>query len=627
MELDINTLISHNFQENVAYFQEKHPLVFQKLQEFELALEKQYYHKKYTLVYEDNAFDIIENSSSLSLYNKQAHHFAKLATKGINLDTQYETFQLLSDPLPQLANFFHIDKEKENLVKSFTKMIFFGVGLGIHLDDVATKTSAQTLLLVEDDLELFHTSLYTINYAKLALKYTLYFSIFDEKEIFEQTAQTFIDNQNFSNAYIKFFAMLHHNEEKIKIFHLLVSTQPYLRFSYIDLLKENIQAIKNTDAGYSFLSKTASLEHLNKPFILLAAGPSLEKNIEWLKQYQHSFYIVAISALLAYLEELSIKVDIIIHLDSMQGANIHFQKVQSFSYFQNSLVLCSSKTPESILQHFQKEQLLLFETGTRYKTDSLKPAAPCIGSLSFQLLLLLKVKKIFLLGLDLAIDKQSGATHSSSHSYKEKLSLSAIATEQESIDYKHSLISIQGNLTQEMFTTPHFLTSIESINLSTQFFKHSFQEIFNLSDGAKFTNIHALEIKKTNLKTIQKSPIVLKYTPLNQQDIQNLQIHLSVAKELYTQLSKYPKVSTQNQLTEQFKAIYSLIHKDIMLGEYEIYKILDLYIQTVFIQIFDRLNHYNKAIDIQKLHAFILNDMKKIIKIYTSTLERICKKI
>ena len=627
MGIDIHSLISHNFQENIAYFQKKHPLVFQKLQEFELALEKQYYHKKYTLVYEENAFDIIENSSSISLYNKQAHHFAALATKGIHLDTQNETFQLLSDPLPQLSNFFNTDKQKEHLVKSFAKIIFFGVGLGIHLEDVAKKISAQTLLIVEDDLELFHTSLYTINYAKLAHNYTLYFSIFEEKNIFEQTAQSFIDDQKFFNAYIKFFAMLHHNEEKIKIFHLLVASQASLRFSYTDLLKENIQAIKNIDKGYSFLSKTASLEHINKPFILLAAGPSLEKNIEWIKQHQDSFYIVAISALLAYLEKLSIKVDIIIHLDAMQGANIHFQKVQSFSYFQNSLVLCSSKTPESILQHFQKEQLLLFEVGTKYHIKSLKPAAPCIGSLSLQLLLLLRIKKIFLLGLDLAIDKQSGATHSASHSYKEELSLNAIATEQELIDYKHSLVSIEGNLTQEMFTTPHFLTSIDSINFSTQFLKHSFQKIFNLSDGAKFTNVQTLEIKKIDLKKIQKSPIVLKHIDLNKQDIQNLQMHLSVAHDLYIQLSQYPKVSTQNQLIKQLKEIYFLIHKDIMLSEYEIYKVLDLYIQTLFIQVFDRLNHYNKKTEIQKLHSFILNDMKKMIKTYTTNLERVCKKI
>ncbi|MDQ7068970.1 MAG: hypothetical protein Q9M40_13965 [Sulfurimonas sp.] len=43
---DINTTITQNFQDNIAYFEKEHPKVFEQLAALDNAIEKGYYQRK-----------------------------------------------------------------------------------------------------------------------------------------------------------------------------------------------------------------------------------------------------------------------------------------------------------------------------------------------------------------------------------------------------------------------------------------------------------------------------------------------------------------------------------------------------------------------------------------------------
>lgn len=620
-------LVEKNYYENITYFETYHENIYSKLSELEIAIDKGYYTPKYELIFENDSFDVIELSSNNSLYNKDESSYSSLATKSIDFTIEENCFKLINTINEEFYTLIDSKSPKQKEVQKLNKFIFFGLGLATHISPIIKKSHISSCLLVEDDLELFRLSLFTTNYKIISQKCILFFSIFDDNSQFLENAKVFLAHQSYYNSYIKFFAMLNHSEDKIKQFQLLISSQPHMMFLYKDLLLEDLKPLENFKENYTYLIKQKSFTKNKKPFLLLAAGPSLQKNIQWVQQQQANFFIVAISSILEYLREKDIQVDLIIHLDSLGGANVHFEKIQDYDFFNNALALFSSKTSSKILQKFNKEKLFLFETGTRYKLDSLKPAAPCVGSLSYQLLLLLGAKNIYFLGLDLAIDSISGATHSSSHSYSQELDISTTIENEHSIEYKKSLFSIAANFGMEVLTTPHFRTSIDSINQSTSYFKDKDQNVYNLSNGAKSNDITPLNINNIFINSDLNEKLSLDGSTFNENDKKNLNKRISQAKDLqdYLALIQKKDITNSDTFTKQFQEIYYKIKDEDKLIEYEVYKILDSYIEYSFPHIFNVLNRKNFDLDIAiliNLKNIVLSKMTSITDRYIFALEK-----
>jgi len=59
----------------------------------------------------------------------------------------------------------------------------------------------------------------------------------------------------------------------------------------------------------------------------------------------------------------------------------------------------------------------LFENGTNYKKNFGSFSAFCAGSATYMILLALGVKELFLLGLDLAVSRETLQTHSKEYKY------------------------------------------------------------------------------------------------------------------------------------------------------------------------------------------------------------------
>ncbi len=618
MGVDIHQTISLHFAQNIEYFEQNHPALFQKLLSFETALQEQYYTQRYNLVYENNQFEIIELSSNSAFYNYQSKLFVKTFLQSIDYSTQHNCFTLIQT-----------DQELPTSIATFDKSIFFGAGLSIHLPSFVENYTPQVLLIVENDLELFYNSLFTVNYKLLSHNTQLFFSVFEERDDFLQTSKAFLQYKSYLNSYIKFFPMLHHDDAKISEFQLAVTTQPHRSFSYTHLFEEMLKPINNILSGYPFLDKSSSCTNEQKPFLLLAAGPSLQTHILWLQAHQHNFTIVAVSAILAYLESNNIKVDIAVHLDTLGGASTHFQKIKSWNYFQDTTLLFSSKADSDFLDKIPQKNLMLFEVGTNYLTHSLKPSSPCVGSLSYQLLLLLQVPEIYLLGLDLAIDLQTGATHIEAHSYQKKLQTEQKQSKDQNISYKETLIDVEGNLQPKTKTTPHFLTSIEAINLSTHYLKQQTQHIYNMSDGAKFDHIPPVASTQIRTLTSTSTNATCKLTSTHfTQDDQLQAMHkITEAQHLSSTITAFKSFSlaTQEDCEMLTQKLYTLIKDDEKIKQFEIYKVLDLFIEN-HLAVFYLFVQHNQILQAQSfLNKTILQPILQILESYIQEVSKLCK--
>jgi hypothetical protein len=655
---DINTTITKNFNDNISYLEQNHPQLFSKLVALDNAVEHSHYKEKYELVYENGYFDVLEKKTNSYLYSKDSRIHASLAQESIDYTLEENLFEGFHKHTISLDDLERYEKEKpfvhhmsgfapiiyytdnkspkQKKLKNINKFIFFGVGLGLHISSIHKKIKSNVYLIVEDDLELFRLSLFVTNYKEISSEAILFFSVFEDNNQFFTTATNFLKTKYYHNHYIKYFHILSHGEEKIEQFHVAVTSQSHLLFLYHHLLTQYLTPLEYIFDDYYFLNSSLSLSDKltnEKPFLLIAAGPSLQKNMNWLKKNSNHFVIVALSATLSILEKEKIVPDIITHLDAFDVAKAHFDKLNSLEFIKDSIYMFTARTPKQVVSMFDKKRLFFFETGTQYKKLSLKPSAPCVGSLTYQLLLRLNVKNLYLLGLDLAIDSKTGRTHSDSHEYAQTLKIPKNPTKKQTMSFKESLFYVDGNLTDKVLTTPNFKISIDAINQATNILKKESQSIFNLSDGAKFIDTIS---KKPNDVTLVSTQNIRAHiynlclnnssSKLDESEIKNLYNKLSHARKMQNVIMNHSKNnrSDANEYLKELEKLCLTISSSENIKNYELARVLDTYNQYVLTYIFNFFNTTgleNEKEHIENIDDILVSHMIKIVDFYQNAIE------
>lgn len=464
MSLDINTLIQNNFTDNILYFQTHQPDIFNKISEFEMAVENGFYELKYELIYEEGAFDVVELPTQTLLYEQDTPNFIKKALQSINY-FQEPKLPIIADTSSTLLEYISKNLSLGKAVAHIDKYIFFGLGLALHVEATHEQIAAKAYLFVEENIELFRLSMFCVNYKTLAQEARLFFSVFEEKNRYMQKVQSFLEYKHYYNHSLQFFEMENFNQTKKEQFELLFSTQrtpPYKQ-----QLQNYLATLQNIFQGYKFLTKSSTLssEIFDEiPFLLIDNGSSLEQHSQWLEQHHQDFIIVSSPDAISFLQKKDIHVDIIISL-----------KGEEMGHFEKSLYFCPATTPMSILEHLDRENIFLVEDATEYKQDSLKVNAPSSASLGYELLLLLGAKKIYLLGYDMSV-KSPDTTD-------------------------ERVFEIDGNFTSKLSTTQTLFNSLQSINNASRMFKKESQKVYNLSNGVRIQGAFALKTEDVTLQT------------------------------------------------------------------------------------------------------------------------------
>ena len=511
MPQDIHSKITQQFQDNVTYLQLNHRAIYERLLFYEKSLNDNQLQQRFTLAYENEQFDIVELQSSRYLYNKQSSHFIDTITQSINYkrdENVFETFKLLQ-PSQRLKgydfafNLFHNYSGAHTSMQEIYKFVFFGSGL--HLEAVANKVKAKYYLIIEDDIELFRLSLFTTPYFEIGENAELFFAIGSSPQEFENISTKFLLTEHYYNHYIKFFESVFHTEEKLQQLHTIIVSQPHLNYFYPSIVEQYTQPLHYLFKEYQFLNLTA--KDLQATFkehsaILVAPGPSLDENIEFLQTNAPHCLIIALSATLPKLEKAGIVPDIVTHFDGFERSLLHFEKLENPNFLQNSIALLSAKTPQGVTQYFPKEHIFFFENGTNYKQGFGEMHAFCAGSATFMITVVFGFENIYLLGLDLALNQTTLQTHNSDYGY----TLEAQQHE-DTLNFRDSIIEIEGNLQPKVKSTPNFARSVKAINEIATSLKQPYQSIFNLNNGAKFANTIAMrhqEISQTSRQKISQ---------------------------------------------------------------------------------------------------------------------------
>lgn len=673
-QLQLQNSLTETYLANLTFLSGYDNELYHRIDELSRMIEDETYKEKYALefIMENGEFDIYDIVNDKYLYNKNPKKTNEELIRKIQKDNKSsifnieELFTIREDNNPYLENNFDLEyidqcivltnsqmKAYQNITKDFLdnekkrlrrvdKLIFSGTLLGRHIPKIAAKINAKLYLVFERNLEIFRLSLFCVDYSILA-KSGVIFSIMDEEENEKKKIDLFCNIYEQDNYMIKISTTNINTGQFIDRVLLDLASKKssiydYNRKMYIYFNRTT----KYISDGYKILNFGKINKKFdfftNKPILYLAGGPSLDENLEWIKINQNKFFIVTIGAVYKKLIENNIRIDMITSLDEqiaiLNDSQFDVKSVNEIS--SNTIILASTITHEKILKKFNQNNLFLYEVFHPLIQCNIAFSGPSVGEVTLDILIKMNAKDIYILGLDMALNQNTGLTHStSSNSGIESFGL--LENEDRKIfGLRKNVLKVKGNHLNEVYTTALFNSSINFLEKYILPTKKETTNIYNLSShGAYFnstiplkvTNIRLKELKNFTLKT---SSLIKDYsiTKLDDKNKENFKLHLdffnTIVVKNILEFESYEIKSFEDFLTQAVDFI-TIIYKH---EDYVFFDILTNYYKMIF----PYLNYYfndekikEEAKKIKMIQKVFVEQTTTLIKDYIVCLERVSK--
>lgn len=657
----IENLAIETYKNNIEYLSKQHPELMEKLALFNESLENGSYSAQYDLEYINGYFDVRQLKTSHYLYTQNSEHISKQMADSINykknsyLFEGFPLYKVSDEQIGQLddraegfedifpvMNYYIENTKESDMMKKINKFIFIGVGLGLHILKIDDKIKSDEYLIIEDDIELFKLSLFTTPFYTLALHSKLYFSVADDENQFLIIMKHFLSETFFNNRYLKYSYFSAHSQDKIKQIQNALSTQNFAFFPYKQELKKYLRPLEYINDGYKILNISRHFTKAlfdNRPVLLLAAGPTFKKNISWVKQNQHKFIIVAIAAVLNTLYEHDIKPDIVTHIDGYEGSWPLFEGIPTKEFLKDTIVIFGPFALSKLRDLFTKEQIFYQESTASYFEGFGSEAGPCVGSNAFILSLIFNVTQLYLLGLDLALDQETGSSHSEDYVDRKIIDMSKKTELISDMRSEENIIPAQGNFTDMVYTTAVMHTSVQFLHEQIKNVKLDEQIIYNLNEGAKISGTvpkHIEDIDTKKYKEIDKKKLyhqmheqlsLKSATKLRDNDVLILKKRLSNAKEIKKSIDEYCNSVSHANIDRYLYDLLGIVSNILHTGERRVDNIVSVYysyfeyVLPLVLDLFNTKGLKNEKRHIKKLDKMIQKGMNNIYTIYAQTLE------
>lgn len=672
-QIQLQNALTTTFLANLAFLSEYDKELYHRVDELSKMIGNGTYKEKYALefILEKGEFDIYDIVNDKYLYKKNPKKINDDMVRKIEFNEKnsifdlpvYFTFeepekidrskrfdyQTIDDSILAIRNSTFeysntlndfLDERKKKL-KKIRKFIFLGTLLGRHIPKIAQKVDANMYLILERNLEIFRLSLFTVDYTILANKGAI-FSIMDNNLEEEKKIAKFISTEGLDNYLLKLSSTGINIDEYIdKLLSTLHSIKP-IAYDYIRMLYIYTNRTTKVLNNYNVLLLNKIKENCktfnNLPILYLAAGPSLDENIEWIKINQDKFFIVTIGAAYKKLLSNNIRIDMLTTLDEsniLEKLQFDDESVSKIS--ENTIILASVMTNEKILKKFNQDKLFLFEVFKSFHLNNIVFDGFSIGEIVLAMLMSFNPKQIYLIGLDLALNQTTGATHSkASNSVVKVLNLDQEQTRDTFA--LESLIKMKGNLKNEVFTTPFFYSSIKSAEAKISR-KDSDTSIYNLSNhGAYFNGTIAKRVEDINIKEFDNFESINNefYTYLKNNSLTSLS---EDSRDEFSREIEFLNNKIRNLLKEledkNFDS-YEEFYKEIIMISINLYNNKTSIFYQIIVNYFELIIPYlsyhfndikikNEKKKVKKIKEIFVKQIKEFLDDYILCLERVIK--
>ena len=389
-EIALQDALINTYTYNLQFLSEYDNELYQRVQILSDAINNNLYEERYFLEFiKDNGeFDIYDNKNEEYLYNKDAKKWNNNAVRTCDF-THTNTISLLNPVvydrnivdlsseetdlfnlnkikvLSEIQNYKHIRNElvknKDKKVKEINKFIFVGTLAARHIPRIIKKLNTTNHFVCEENLEIFRLSLFTCDYSLLARDgKSVVFSIMEDEHLFIHKFNKFFNNFIQENTFYKYFSTNYNISNYFdRILNIVLEKDPFV-FNYRLILDNVIKKSCNNFNKYNTITFNENSNVFDHNILFVGAGPSLGQNIQWIKENQNKFIIVAMGAALKRLAQFDIKPDIVTTLDPQEEIILRqFQNIPKKD-LNNIIKIASINTPSKVFELFQNNTSSVF---------------------------------------------------------------------------------------------------------------------------------------------------------------------------------------------------------------------------------------------------------------------------
>ncbi|WP_424688447.1 motility associated factor glycosyltransferase family protein [Halarcobacter ebronensis] len=663
MKEDIEEKAVQLYINNLKFIEKKDKKLFDKLKVFEEALSLGHIKENYILEYKETYFDIYDKKVDNWYYSENSLDYSKRICKNISYEASKNSFKsfyefhyeegladrtnelsILSDAVlnnAPIVDYVNRNLPDEEEMKQIFCYFIFGVGLGFHIPELVNNIKPKMALIVEPSLEIFRLSLFLVNYERISTKTRILFFVGLSKEDFYGEFRTFQDKTFLYNQYIKFFLFSKSCEVYFDSIQNALISQAHLMYSYERELKSIVRTYNYSQKHFNFMDihKNQKLDIFRKNKVLiLAAGPSVKKNLDFIKENKDKFIIVAVYNIIPLLTDNDIIPDIITQYDEDSKDKIlnSLNRVKDITLLDNSLFFFSSHVSTKLTSKIKKENIYFFNAIHSSKDSIGSLTGPSIGDMTYGLMLLLGASNVYLLGLDLALDPDTGSSHFDGYLDNKHQLKADSSKEVTNYSFHKNIIKVKGNLRNIVETIPIFHISIVQMNSFTKKYLPNDAICYNMSDGAYYEGIVPLDIEKNDftlfesikkdekrlLNELKKSMDTISSSDFSDKDIEyNINKHKDsiVLEEKIKALFIGIKYSTVSEFMKGIERCLLLLSEDLSCNDLK--RVLRNYYRHNLPYIchllnIKRLNNPKKHI--KTIQKRLFTQISKIIELYQS---------
>ncbi len=658
---DITLKALQTFHDNLIYLENNHKAVFDKITLLNHLIDEGKYPERYALEYKpEGYFDILELATGEYLYKENSIASARRMVDAIDLKRTGAIFKgqkyvyatdAQADAIDQSELSFHnslwatikiinyVSKyaSPDTEMNRVNKIIFLGIGLGLHLEGIVNKLTPQVLFIKEINLETFRLSLFVTDYQRICQGRFVHFSLTDDPQEERKNFVAFLDRGNNHNLHMKHIPLTTDYPLELQRLQSHVLSQGYINYGYSAMLLRFINSPRYLARGYSFLNVNKIHKDscfAGKPVLLLFSGPSTSKNIDWVIANRERFVLVSALSTCRLLSRHGIVPDIVIHIDPGENTALLFEGLDTRTYFRDSVILLASNVDEATLAKFDRSQVHFIEQGTLYKKGFGRLSAPSVGEYTYGLMLIFGATDLFMLGVDLALDPDTLQSHGDFHPFQTK---GEYNTQYASLDPSSSITYVRGNFLDQIPTYSSYQISIEQVSIFTKTLKRDYHRLYNLSNGAYLEGCEPLRLEAFDWETLpplERNSIHSQIEAFvheigsdvfREEDKEQIRHQLKAAKELEKIIKKHQKKKFAN--AEAY--LNSLAQLSWDLSDMDYKKNSDLaqvyyeYFPIVLSYIFDLFNTRelkNPNSHISHIDALLVRQLLKMSGLYISKL-------
>lgn len=488
------------FQSNMLAFESTYPDIYNAFINYQLT--------RFELHMDDGNVNIYDTEKKINLYKQDVYQdsyvqYLEFQEKPSVLSNKFSVREKLTDNFihSQFVNELAVtlkaqneQKKNNRLPKVMPSLISMGVGGGYHIHSLLKDHIVKKLYIYEPHSDLLYLSLFLTDWTTIFEQLNsnnteLHFSIgeFDtELGISKEVESVFQRFGRFFSGYT--FLYKHYHDDYLDRVTKQLSVQFVGNILGLGFYDDAILSIENFSKNFDvpFLRPDSLDELKDVPVYLIANGPSLDKDIQWLMEHQGNAIIISCGTALSALYKYGLKPDFHCEMERCQVTHDVLASFYDKEFFSGITLLALNTVLPSVFAMFENKvqgvkwgeassKLFVQGLGQQEKPALLVYCNPTVSNCALAFCEKIGFTDITLFGVDMGYKSEQ---HHSKNSVYYK-------GEQDSGLYKHKAkYKLKGNFDNDSFVETDEIFKYSHSVLERTLAKNPHLKVKNCSDGA-----------------------------------------------------------------------------------------------------------------------------------------------